>query len=113
MAVKTPCGARPNRGEGAARSVKLPGRLLEPGSNVRPRRMTAASKRGTETGLQPGQTACHLLRTSKPFHSQAHLSMPERPSRPVGYHVSRGIRRYHSGQPVATRYDKTSSERIL
>ena len=28
LAGQTPCGARPNRGEGAARSVTLPGRLL-------------------------------------------------------------------------------------
>ena len=36
-----------------ARSYELPGRSLEPDSNVRPRRMTIARK-GTETGLQPG-----------------------------------------------------------
>jgi hypothetical protein len=34
-----------------ARSVRLPGRLLEPGRDARPRGMTAAL-RGTETGLQ-------------------------------------------------------------
>ena len=36
-----------------ARSHELPGRSLEPDSNVRSRRMTIARK-GTETGLQPG-----------------------------------------------------------
>src|ERR1017187_4315231 len=52
-AGKTPRGARPNRGGGAARPARLPGRSLESDSNVRPRRMTAARK-GTETGLQSG-----------------------------------------------------------
>jgi len=57
-AGQTPCGARPNRGGGAARSVRLPGRSLEPDSNVWPRGMIAAL-RGTETGLQ----------SSRPFRS--------------------------------------------
>src|ERR1039457_7725469 len=52
-AGQTPRGARPNRGGGAARPARLPGRSLEPVSNGRPRGMTAARK-GTETGLQSG-----------------------------------------------------------
>jgi len=40
-----------------ARSVRLSGRSLEPGSNARPRGMTAARK-GTETGLQSSKPFC-------------------------------------------------------
>src|SRR5687767_14912625 len=42
LAGQTPYGARPNRGVGAARSVQLPGRSLEPGSDARPRGMIVA-----------------------------------------------------------------------
>jgi hypothetical protein len=50
-----------------ARSARLSGRSLEPGSNARSRGMTATRK-GTETGLQPGGSLqFHPFRTFSTF----------------------------------------------
>ena len=65
-AWQTPRGARPNRGGGAARPVRLPGRSLEPFSNGRPRGMAAAHS-GTETGLQFSNLCRNRVVTSGKF----------------------------------------------
>ena len=68
-AGQTPCGARPNRRGGAARSVRLSGRSLEPGSNAwrkrNGRRPSGYRNRLTVQQAQKNLGTCRLSVTGR------------------------------------------------